>query len=72
MKYKVIQQHFGDKQYFTGDERIVENEQDAQELIKMGLIAPVEPVTEETGEHVEPSTDETAKSKTKKTKEETA
>lgn len=40
MKYKVIQQHFGDKQYFAGDERIVENEQDAQALIDMGLIEP--------------------------------
>lgn len=40
MKYKVITQHFGDKQYWAGESREVTNEQDANELIKLGLIAP--------------------------------
>lgn len=40
MKYKVITQHFGDKQYWAGESREVANEQDANELIKLGLIAP--------------------------------
>ena len=40
MKYKVLIQHFGDKQYWAGESREVANEQDAGELIKQGLIAP--------------------------------
>lgn len=40
MKYKVITQHFGDRQYWAGESREVANEQDANELIKLGLIAP--------------------------------
>lgn len=40
MKYKVLIQHFGDKQYWAGESREVANEQDAKELIKLGLIAP--------------------------------
>lgn len=40
MKYKVLVQHFGDKQYWAGESREVANEQDANELIKLGLIAP--------------------------------
>ena len=40
MKYKVITQHFGDKQYWAGESREIVNEQDANELIKLGLIAP--------------------------------
>ena len=40
MKYKVLIQHLGDKQYWTGESREVANEQDAGELIKQGLIAP--------------------------------
>lgn len=42
MKYKVITQHFGDKQYWAGESREVTNEQDANELIKLGLIAPLD------------------------------
>lgn len=38
MKYKVIKQHLGDKQYFEGDLREVANEADAKQLIKAGLI----------------------------------
>lgn len=40
MKYKVLIQHFGDRQYWVGESREVANEQDANELIKLGLIAP--------------------------------
>lgn len=40
MKYKVLVQHFGDRQYWAGESREVANEQDANELIKLGLIAP--------------------------------
>lgn len=40
MKYKVLIQHFGDRQYWAGESREVANEQDAQALIKLGLIAP--------------------------------
>lgn len=40
MKYKVLIQHFGDRQYWAGESREVANEQDAKELIKLGLIAP--------------------------------
>lgn len=40
MKYKVLIQHLGDKQYWAGESREVANEQDAGELIKQGLIAP--------------------------------
>ncbi len=39
MKYQVLRQHFGDKQYMAGDEREVKNKSDADQLIKMGLIA---------------------------------
>lgn len=39
MKYQVLRQHFGDKQYMAGDEREVKNKSDADHLIKMGLIA---------------------------------
>lgn len=39
MEYKVIKQHWGDKQYFEGDMREVKNDSDAKELIRMGLIA---------------------------------
>lgn len=38
MKYQVLRQHFGDKQYMAGDEREVKNKSDADQLIKMGLI----------------------------------
>lgn len=41
-QYTVIQQHFGDKQYYENDVRIVENEQDAEQLINMGLIKPLD------------------------------
>lgn len=40
MKYTVLRQHYGDKQYHTGDERVIDNEQDAQALVEMGLITP--------------------------------
>ena len=40
MKYKVITQHFGDRQYWAGESREIVNKQDANELIKLGLIAP--------------------------------
>lgn len=40
MKYKVLIQHFGDRQYWAGESREVANAQDANELIKLGLIAP--------------------------------
>ncbi len=39
MKYTVIRQHWGDRQFWEGDERQVKNESDAKALIKMGLIA---------------------------------
>ena len=38
MKYNVLVQHFGDKQYFAGQEREVKNDSDAKELLRMGLI----------------------------------
>lgn len=51
MKYKVLIQHFGDKQYWAGDVREIDNEQDAQTLIDMGLIAlPDESVEDEAQE----------------------
>lgn len=39
MQYKVIKQHYADKQYWQGDVRIIDNDHDAGELINMGLIA---------------------------------
>ena len=42
MKYKVVKQHFGSKQYFEGDLREVANEADAKQLIKSGLIEDAE------------------------------
>ena len=42
MKYQVLRQHFGDKQYMAGAEREVKNKSDADQLIKMGLIAEIE------------------------------
>ena len=42
MKYKVIRQHNGKEQYFAGDVREVLNKSDADQLIKMGLIAEIE------------------------------
>lgn len=58
MKYKVLKQHFGDKQYWEGEEREVENEHSAAALIAAGLIAaievsPTEPLIDETAEAVE-------------------
>ncbi|WP_312752111.1 hypothetical protein [Psychrobacter sanguinis] len=38
MKYTVIKQHLGDRQYFEGDERQVDLKQDAERLMSMGLI----------------------------------
>lgn len=48
MQYQVIQQHFGDKQYWTGETRTVENKHDAETLINMGLIAPLDEKAEKT------------------------
>ena len=39
MEYKVTKQHWGDKQYYEGDTREVKVKSDAEQLIKMGLIA---------------------------------
>lgn len=51
MKYQVLIQHFGDKQYWAGDVREIDNEQDARTLIDMGLIAlPDESVEDEAQE----------------------
>ncbi len=38
MKYTVTKQHWGDKQYFEGDTREVKNDNDAKELMRMGMI----------------------------------
>lgn len=55
MKYKVLVQHFGDRQYFDGETRTLDNEQDANELINMGLIAPFdENADDEQSEPLEP------------------
>lgn len=67
MKYKVITQHFGDRQYWAGESREVANEQDANELIKLGLIAPFdEGDNGEQGENEQdnPPADPKAKAKT--------
>lgn len=40
MKYIVLRQHYGDRQYMAGEIREIANAQDAQTLITMGLIAP--------------------------------
>lgn len=42
MKYTVIRQHYGEKQFFEGDTREVANDSDAKTLIKAGLIAEVD------------------------------
>lgn len=39
MKYRVLEQHFGDRQYWAGDEREVKNPDTAAYLIAQGLIA---------------------------------
>ncbi|WP_296201960.1 hypothetical protein [Psychrobacter sp. UBA3962] len=38
MKYVVLKQHYGDRQYFEGEEREVDNKTDAKVLIDAGLI----------------------------------
>lgn len=38
MKYTVTKQHWGDKQYFEGDTREVKNDNDAKELMRMGML----------------------------------
>lgn len=63
MKYKVITQHFGDKQYWAGEIREVASEQDAGELIKMGLIAPFNDGEHSENEPSSSPTDPKAKSK---------
>ncbi len=45
MKYKVIKQHYGSQQFFEGDLREVNVKSDAEQLMKMGLIA--EPAAKE-------------------------
>lgn len=79
MKYKVITQHFGDRQYWAGESREVANEQDAQALIKLGLIAPFDDSDNGNGgeqgenEQDNPPTDPKAKAKpAPKNKAETA
>lgn len=42
MKYRVIQQHYGDQQYFEGDVRVVTDEYTARQLLAMKLIAPLD------------------------------
>lgn len=42
MKYNVLVQHFGDRQYYSGESREVTNEHDAKILIDMGLIEPID------------------------------
>lgn len=39
MKYQVLKQHYGDKQYWAGDTREIKNETIAKDLIKRGLIS---------------------------------
>jgi len=39
MKYIVLKQHYGDRQYFEGEEREVDNKADAKVLIDAGLIS---------------------------------
>ena len=39
MEYKVTKQHWGDRQYYEGDTREVKVKSDAEQLMKMGLIA---------------------------------
>lgn len=41
MQYQVVRQHYGDKQYFDGDVRVVDNDDDASTLMTMGLIVPM-------------------------------
>lgn len=40
MEYIVLQQHYGDKQYWAGDVRVVKDADTAAYLIAQGLIAP--------------------------------
>lgn len=42
MKYRVIQQHYGDRQYWSGDEREIDDDLTAEQLIKAGLIAEID------------------------------
>ena len=39
-EYTVIRQHFGNRQYFEGETRQIDDDRTAQELLKMGLITP--------------------------------
>ena len=38
MKFQVVKPHYGDKQYYIGDTRIVKNKEDVESLKKLGLI----------------------------------
>lgn len=42
MKYLVIEQHYGDRQYWAGDERDVKDPETAAYLIEQRLIAPLD------------------------------
>lgn len=42
MKYKVLLQHYGDRQYWAGDEREVKDPETAAYLIEQRLIAPTD------------------------------
>ena len=55
MKYTVIKQHFGDKQYWVGDVR--------DELIRLGLIAPFDNGEQGENEQDNPPAEPKAKAK---------
>lgn len=38
MNYTVLRQHFGDKQYFSGDSRTITDQAVADKLLKLGVI----------------------------------
>lgn len=38
MEYEVLKQHYGDKQYYAGDIREIDDDFTAKRLISMGLI----------------------------------
>lgn len=65
MKYKVLKQHFGDKQYWEGEEREIDDEQKAAALVAAELIAAIktsatEPPTGPPEAQTESPIDETA------------
>lgn len=42
MNYTVLRQHFGDKQYFSGDSRTITDQAVADKLLKLGVIEKVD------------------------------